>query len=162
MKTYWGSGGIIPRMKLCARWSGQLHAPASISPVPIWKEDGWARKLVWTYVFISNVTAELCDLTRCVMKWPEPCIKLFSHTPSVWTRYDRPQPVEHFLLIIISTHLPQKLLFYLMQQVSYVKSPLEKCFFLRVLLLRRSVSVTFHVLIGWSEIFVMEHVIKIL
>jgi hypothetical protein len=30
MKTYWGSGGIAPRIKLGTKWrrSGQLHAPA--------------------------------------------------------------------------------------------------------------------------------------
>jgi len=31
MKTYWGSGGIAPRI-LDLGGSGQLHAPAALSP----------------------------------------------------------------------------------------------------------------------------------
>jgi hypothetical protein len=47
MKTYWGGGGIVPRI-LNLRVGDQLHAPASLppgneTPVPTVRESGWLK-----------------------------------------------------------------------------------------------------------------------
>jgi len=47
MITYWGSGGIGPH--ILRGWmevSVQLHAQASLPPVAIGQETGWASELV--------------------------------------------------------------------------------------------------------------------
>jgi hypothetical protein len=56
MRAYWGSGGITPRildLGTNMEMSGQLHAPAALSPrkdplVPIGQEAGWDPESVWT------------------------------------------------------------------------------------------------------------------